>query len=171
MLIISSALSKETLWRDLYSGPDFLRWGGGWTHAARELGGHDFADFCKRHASGQPPNVMAHSHGGNIVACAQRNGTALGNVVLLSCPVHPTRYAFNFENMGKVASVRVKLDLVLLADLAGQHFDDRRICEKILPIYFSHSATDDKAIWEEYELATWVNSVLGQPFLPSTQPF
>jgi len=49
-------------------------------------------------------------------------------------------------------SIRVKLDLVILADGGGQKFNDPRITEKILPIWFDHSATHDPAVWQKYNL-------------------
>ncbi len=46
---------------------------------------------------------------------ASRLGVQMKKLVLLSCPVH-ARYAPNFQRVGKVVSVRTKLDLVILAD-------------------------------------------------------
>jgi hypothetical protein len=58
----------------------------------------------------------------------------------------------DFARTGRVVSIRVKLDLVILADGGGQKFSDPRITERVLPIWFDHSATHDPAVWQKYNL-------------------
>ena len=65
-------------------------------------------------------------------------------------PVHWPKYAPDFNLVGKVVSVRVHLDLVILADRGGQRFYDSRISENVLPLWFDHFATHDPATWETY---------------------
>jgi hypothetical protein len=95
--------------------------------------------------------LITHSHGGSVAMLATQNGLNTGPLVLLSCPVHPI-YMPDFSRTGPVLSIRVKLDLVILADGGGQRFNDPRITEKILPIWFDHSATHDPAVWRRHSL-------------------
>ena len=99
----------------------------------------------------QNPYLLTHSHGGSVAMLATQNGLNTGPLVLLSCPVHSI-YMPDFSRTGRVVSIRVKLDLVILADGGGQKFNDPRITEKILPIWFDHSATHDPAVWQKYNL-------------------
>ena len=81
---------------------------------------------------------------------ANHAGTGVGRLVLLSCPVHWPKYTPDFSAVGKVVSVRVRLDLVILADRGGQRFHDSRIRENVLPIWFDHFATHDPGNWVTY---------------------
>jgi hypothetical protein len=80
-------------------------------------------------------------------------GLNMGELVLLSCPVHVDKYMPNFTSVRKVVSIRVHLDLVILADRGGQRFRHPQIEENILPVWFEHSATHEPAVWEEHNVA------------------
>jgi predicted alpha/beta-hydrolase family hydrolase len=99
-------------------------------------------------------DLYTHSHGGSVAMLANQAGTDVGRMVLLSCPVHRPKYAPDFNHTQKVVSIRVHLDLVILADGGGQRFDDSRIAEHELPIWFDHFATHDPANWQNYAIAT-----------------
>ena len=75
-------------------------------------------------------------------------GLRIGELVLLSCPVHPGLYEPDFSRVTKAVSIRVRLDLVILVDRGGQRFKDARIRENVLPIWFRHDATHDPAVWQ-----------------------
>lgn len=97
---------------------------------------------------------MTHSHGGSVAMLMSWQPSAtFDQLVLLSCPVHPAKYSVNFGKVKKVVSVRVKFDLVLLADGSGSHFSDARYNEHVLPVWFNHSATHDPAIWQQYKVS------------------
>src|SRR6266849_4399848 len=83
---------------------------------------------------------------------ANQAGTTVGHMVLLSCPVHWPKYSPDFNKVGKVVSIRVHLDLVILADRGGQHFPDSRIHENVLPIWFDHFATHEPGVWQRYNV-------------------
>ncbi|HEX7895485.1 MAG TPA: hypothetical protein VF447_14905, partial [Terriglobales bacterium] len=72
--------------------------------------------------------------------------------VLLSCPVHWPKYMPDFDITQKAVSVRVHMDLVILADRGGQKFSDPRIQEHVLPLWFDHFATHDPANWQKYNI-------------------
>jgi hypothetical protein len=48
--------------------------------------------------------------------------------------------------------VRVKWDLVILADGGGQRFEDPKIEEHVLPIWFQHSATHSPDVWRAHRV-------------------
>ena len=81
---------------------------------------------------------------------ATHGGLQAGTLILLSCPVHPSKYFPDFANAARVISIRVRLDLVILADRGGQRFQDPRIEENVLPIWFDHSASRSPDVWREH---------------------
>jgi alpha-beta hydrolase superfamily lysophospholipase len=97
-------------------------------------------------------DLFTHSHGGSVAMLATHNGTAVGRLVLLSCPVHWPKYTPDFARVVKVVSVRVHLDLVILVDGGGQRFTDPRIHENVLPIWFDHFATHDPDVWRREDV-------------------
>ena len=48
------------------------------------------------------------------------------------------------------------MDLVILVDGGGQKFQDPRIEEHVLPIWFDHFATHDPAVWRDHDVGAWV---------------
>lgn len=139
--------------KDLYGQADFFKWSGGWSDGARQDGATTLqAWVTERHEQGL--DLMGHSHGANVILKATDLGLKLGKVVLLSCPVHVDKYFPNFANLGKpVFSVRVKHDLVILADGGGQCFTHPDIREIVLPIWFDHGATHEPKVWQDQDIA------------------
>ena len=88
---------------------------------------------------------------GSVAMLATQGALTVGELVLLSCPVHP-EYAPNFANVSRTVSVRVKWDLVILADGGGQRFEDPGIEEHVLPIWFNHSATHSPDVWATHHV-------------------
>jgi len=146
---------RSTVRPNLYSQPDFFRWSGGYSDAARALAATDLRDWAEaRGLAGL--DLFGHSHGANVVMLATQDGLPAGELILLSCPVHVRKYYPNFELVARVVSIHVRLDLVILADRGGQSFADPRIEEHILPIWFDHQATHDPAVWETYGVPAFV---------------
>lgn len=137
---------------DLYANADAFSWSGIYSPAARAIAATEIQAWLGGHTI-QNPYLLTHSHGGSVAMLATQNGLNTGPLVLLSCPVHSI-YMPDFARTGRVVSIRVKLDLVILADGGGQKFNDPRIREKVLPIWFDHSATHDPAVWQRYNLRT-----------------
>jgi hypothetical protein len=137
---------------NLYGAQDRFEWSGGYSDAARALAGDDLRVWVRQHNL-EGLDLFAHSHGGNVAMLANHAGTTVGRLVLLSCPVHWPKYTPDFSAVAnKVVSVRVHLDLVILADRGGQRFYDNRIQENVLPLWFDHSATHDPGIWVTYNV-------------------
>jgi hypothetical protein len=135
----------------LYGAADRFEWSGGYSDAARGLGGDDLHAWVQQHVL-NGLDVFTHSHGGSVAMLATQAGTQIGKLVLLSCPVHWPKYAPDFALVTKVVSIRVHLDLVILADGGGQRFHDARIQENVLSIWFDHFTTHDPATWEDQNI-------------------
>ena len=138
---------------DLYAAADRFEWSGGYSDAARMLRAQDLQAWASNHSAANPL-IIGHSHGANVIFVASQMGVFMREAVLLSCPVHWPQYAPDFSKVGKLVSVRVRLDLVILADFGGQRFDDPRIAENVLGVWFNHSATHEPAIWQQYAVPT-----------------
>jgi len=136
---------------DLYGAGDRFDWSGGWSDAARALGAADLrAWVAARDLAGL--SLFTHSHGGSVAMLASQDGLVVGDLVMLSCPVHVHKYVPDFSRVSRVVSIRVHLDLVILMDGGGQRFDDPSIEESVLPIWFDHFATHDPAVWQDHDV-------------------
>jgi hypothetical protein len=135
----------------IYGAADRFGWTGGYSDAARSDAGTQLHDWVVAHSL-DGLDLFTHSHGGSVAMLASQAGTRIGRLVLLSCPVHWPKYSPDFTLTGKVVSVRVHMDLVILADRGGQKFSDPRIQENVLPIWFDHFATHDPANWVTYNV-------------------
>ena len=141
----------RTFRSDLYSGNDLFRWTGGYSDGARAQA----AQTLKQWVAGKGfagLDLFAHSHGANAAMLATQLGMRAGKLILLSCPVHPHKYFPEFANTTRVISIRVKLDLVILADRGGQKFKHPKIEENVLPIWFIHSASHDPQVWQDHNV-------------------
>jgi hypothetical protein len=136
---------------DLYSAADRFEWSGGWSDAARALGAADLHAWVDaRGLAGL--DLFTHSHGGSVAMLASQGGLAIGELVMLSCPVHAAEYWPDFSWVGRAVSIRVHMDLVILVDGGGQKFQDPRIDEHVLPIWFDHFATHDPEVWRDHDV-------------------
>jgi hypothetical protein len=135
----------------LYGANDRFGWSGGYSDAARALGGTQLHDWVLAHNL-NGLDLFTHSHGGSVAMLANHAGMDVGCMILLSCPVHWPQYTPDFTRVQHVVSVRVHMDLVILADRGGQRFDDGRIAENVLPVWFNHFATHDPAVWDKYNV-------------------
>jgi hypothetical protein len=141
---------------DLYNKPDRFGWSGVYSDAARAQGAQDLVTWVNNHNE-QGLDLITHSHGGNVAMLATHQGLTIGELVLLSCPVHFPKYAPDFSKITKKAvSIRVHADLVILADLGGQKFNVPQIKENILPIWFNHSASHDLNVWKKYNVPAMI---------------
>jgi len=132
----------------LYGAADRFEWSGGYSDAARALAGNDLHPWVDGHAL-DGLDLIGHSHGGSVIMLANHAGTHIGRMILLSCPVHWPKYTPDFMRVARVISIRVHMDLVILADGGGQRFNHPQIEEHVLPIWFDHSATHDPVNWQQ----------------------
>jgi hypothetical protein len=139
-------------WDAPFGAAGYFGWTGGYSDAARAQGAQDLIQWVAGH-SAAGLDLITHSHGGNLAFLASQSGLQSSEIVALSCPVHFPKYAPNFSNVKKIVSVRVHLDLVILADRGGQRFNDPRIRENVLPVWFDHFATHDPNVWTKHDVA------------------
>jgi len=139
----------------LYGAADRFDWSGGYSDAARALAGNDLHTWVDGHGL-DGLDLIGHSHGGSVIMLANQAGTHIGRMILLSCPVHWPKYTPDFMRVGRVISIRVHLDLVILVDGGGQRFNHPQIEEHVLPIWFDHSATHDPANWQRHNVPAMV---------------
>lgn len=144
----------EGLRPDLYDSADYFRWSGSYSDGGRNQGAQSLAQWVADHnESGL--DLMGHSHGANVMMHATKFGMRAGRLILLSCPVHVNKYLPDFTRVRRpVVSVRVRFDLVILADGGGQRFTHPDIAENVLRVWFDHGATHDPAVWQEHDVAT-----------------
>lgn len=140
-------LLRTSPWSPPYPGADRFAWTGRYSETARALGALDLLAWVDEHdADGL--DVFAHSHGGSVAMLANASTLNVREMVLLSCPVHPAKYFPNFKRVHKVVSIRLKFDLVILADRGGQRFQHPQIEENVLPFWFvKHSDTHEPDVW------------------------
>lgn len=135
----------------LYSAADRFDWSGSYSDAARALGALDLMNWVTTRGLGGL-DLFAHSHGGSVAMLASKAGLNIGRLVLLSCPNHIPKYEPDFSRVGRVVSIRVRMDLVILADRGGQRFNHPQIEENVLPIWFKHSVTHEPRTWIDHDL-------------------
>lgn len=128
----------QPLRSDLYGHSDYFRWEGGYSDYAREVGAYNLTDWVA-HRSLHGIDAITHSHGGNVLMAATQNGTGFSKVIFLSCPVHWATYRPAVGSILTPISIRIRFDLVVLADRANQRFPaNSGIREHLLPIWFTH---------------------------------
>ena len=136
---------------DLYGDNDVFSWSGLYNDSARQLGAQDLINWVEGHDMDGLNHLFAHSHGGSVAMLASKGGLDIKKLVLLSCPVH-SQYMPDFNRVGKVISIRVHCDLVILADRGGQKYRHPEIHERVLPIWFKHSTTHDPDVWQRHNI-------------------
>jgi pimeloyl-ACP methyl ester carboxylesterase len=136
----------------LYSAADRFDWSGLYSDSARDRAALELVGWVTRHRL-DGLDLFTHSHGGSVAMQANRvGGLRVGRLVLLSCPVHWKRYSPDLSLVRKAVSIRVHMDLVILADRGGQRFPARSIPEIVLPIWFKHAVTHEQRTWEKHKL-------------------
>ncbi len=163
LIVHGTFASNETWWQpggdfhsylrtnvrsDLYSAGDRFEWSGGYSDRARDRAAKELRIWVDQHKL-EGLDLFTHSHGGSVAMLANQAGLNIGLLVLLSCPVYVDKYFPNFSRVRKVVSIRVRMDLVILADGGGQRFSDPRIQEHVLPLWFNHFATHDPQVWRQ----------------------
>jgi hypothetical protein len=132
---------------DLYQKNDRFAWSGGYWDQDRADASDQLLTWVNSRSE-QGLSLFAHSHGGSVAMICSQGGLRIGELVLLSCPVHYAKYKPDFTQIGRVVSIRVHLDLIILLDRGGQRFKDSRISENVLPIWFDHTKTHSPEVWQ-----------------------
>ncbi|MGH0030475.1 MAG: hypothetical protein ACQGVC_11840 [Myxococcota bacterium] len=138
---------------DLYAASDRYEWSGGYSDHARAMAAVQLDGWLAAHTIARLARLVAHSHGGNVAMMATHGTTQADQLVLLSCPVHRSKYLPNFGNVGEVVSFQVHMDLVVLADGGRLKFRHPQIRDETIPLWFKHDASHDEDVWDRYRLA------------------
>lgn len=137
---------------DLFLGDDPFGWSGTWKHKARVKAARELEDWILQHKE-TCVNIVAHSHGSNVVFVASNN-TEFGRMILLSTPSHP--HIYSPVNYVSLFSLRVRMDLVVLADGGGNRFPDWTNMREEYFGWFNHSATHDEGRWDSKGVPGWL---------------
>lgn len=171
-VITHGTFSADTTWwrpgGDLYTyldarpevrlnNPSFS-WSGDYSDGARALAAQQLAEWTTNLGLGGV-DLYAHSHGGTVAHLATRRGVRLDLLVLMSWPVHGEWFP-DFAMLRTVIDIRVKMDLVILADRGGQTFDvPPAVRPKVVSHvngWFRHSDPNQPGYWDEHGLVAVV---------------
>jgi hypothetical protein len=129
-------------------------WSGIYSDGARQLAATHLVAWTAGYGL-QAPDFFAHSHGATVANLATVRGQQFDRLVLLSWPVHQEWFP-DFTKVRRILDVRVRMDLVIIADRGGQTFrPPPRYRGKVTSLvngWFDHSDTNDPAYWERYDL-------------------
>jgi pimeloyl-ACP methyl ester carboxylesterase len=138
--------------QDLYADGAAFSWSGAYKTKHRELAAERFALWGADVARGRLRTVFAHSYGGLVALNATAYGLRVDEVVLLSTPVE--NVPIEWRNVGRAVSLRIHMDLVLLAARRRQKFTEN-VDEHYLPGWFwSHADSHDPEVWTAHGCAT-----------------
>ena len=152
--------AEEGLFPHLYVGTDPFKWSGyfsfrAWKEPKMDWNRQQAADSLAwwAHRRLQPsPDLIGHSYGGSLSMMATRAEKKVRGMLLLSPAVHRTCLP-DPANYEQILHVRMKLDLVLLADLSTPwllrslpRVTEVRVQRKGL---IGHSPTHDPRVWRE----------------------
>jgi hypothetical protein len=134
--------------------PSF-KWSGLYSDGARQLAAQQMIEWVADQNL-DTPDLFAHSHGGTVANLATVRGLKLDRLVLLSWPVHAEWFP-DFDNVARIIDVRVRLDLVIIADRGGQTYDPPAAhAGKVVSHvngWFEHGDTHEPDYWRRYGLA------------------
>lgn len=106
---------------DIYSNSDYFEWEGRWSDRGRAVAAKSLLTWIRYHGL-EGCDIVAHSHGGNVVMKAAETGLRLRRVLFLSCPVHWQKYNLLHGNINQAYGARVRFDFVVFADGGAQKF-------------------------------------------------
>jgi len=158
---------EEDVFPHLYKGPDPFKWSGYFnfrlwsdpkTDWERQQAADSLAWWAQRRL-GPHPDLIGHSYGGSLAMMATQAEKSVRGLVLLSPAVHRTCLP-DPAYYERILHVRMKLDLVLLADFSRPgllrslpNVVDRRLKRRGL---VGHAATHDPRVWRETGLTDYV---------------
>jgi hypothetical protein len=136
---------STTISPELYADGQYYSWSGKYSAEHREVAAQRLLDWASPFG-GRLRRVFAHSYGGVIALRAMGLGLEVDELVLLSTPAEEVET--DWTNAGRVCSLRIHLDLVLLAARRRQTFD--------LPVAEFHLARWFVGHGDAHEVSTWL---------------
>jgi len=137
---------RQDVCSHVYSAGMGFAWSGAFKGKHRSVAAKKFADWAATAAGGHLCCVFAHSYGGIIAMMSTAHGVTIDNLVLLSVPAE--RPAVEWRNVTRAVSLRIHMDLALLAARRRQLFTEN-VEEFHLPKWFvNHGDSHDPAVWQ-----------------------
>lgn len=131
-----------------------FRWSGAYSHAQRDLAADDLRDWVVAENLDEP-DWFAHSHGATVAALATQKGQRFSRLVNLAFPVHGD-WLPDPAQVQRIIDVRVRWDLVILADRGGQSLPPGMLTQPHVEMvrhgWFSHSAPREQGFWEKHDI-------------------
>ena len=160
--------AKEKFAADLYSRDDYFRWSGGYHELDRQQGADNLQGWMNKKSNGMARITLAHSYGSEVVLRATSQNPALAPfrsrfTVLLSAPATIPK-GVELGLLGRIVSIRVAFDFVILAARKPQRYRNYEIQELRVPIkpWFGHGATHDPEVWKLLDLDSEIRYELSQ---------
>lgn len=126
-------------------------WSGGYSHSARRADARLLKQWVGNEGLVRP-DFFAHSHGGTVAHLATREGVEFDRLVHMGLPVHGAWFP-DFTKVNRIIDVRVRFDLVIIADRGGQRFRTSAFnIEEHRHGWFDHSSTHELAYWDSHGL-------------------
>lgn len=136
---------KGNVCPDIYSGGMPFNWNGAYRGRHRRIAAERLARWAEDAAGGELCCVYAHSYGGVIALMATAFGVKIETLVLLSVPSE--QVPVEWRNVQRAVSLRIHMDLVLLAARRRQKFTEN-VEENWLPSWFvQHGDSHDPQVW------------------------
>ena len=137
---------KEYVRPDLFSGGNCYSWSGKYNKRDRRIAAERLAFWVEATVGGPLDAVFAHSFGGIVALQATTYGLELSDLILLSVPVDDV--PIEWRNIGRAISLRIHLDLVLLAARRRQCFTEN-VDEHYINHWFrAHGDSHDPSVWQ-----------------------
>ena len=136
---------------DVYD--ESFTWSGGYSHAARSAGAALLSQWIPNEGL-NTPDFFSHSHGGTVAHLATSQGIEFDRMVHMAVPVHG-RWFPDPARFDRLIDIRVRWDLVILADRGGQRFRNTPFQAKIDEHrhgWFNHSAAREPGYWDDHGL-------------------
>lgn len=146
----------DSLVPSLHVHDESFGWSGAYSNVQRSLAADDLVDWVVAQGL-DAPDFFAHSHGATVGNLATQRGLRLGRLVLMGLPVHDD-WLPDLSQVDRVIDVRVRSDLVVLADRGGQRLpramrNHPKVTERRHG-WFSHSATHEPEYWAANDISS-----------------
>jgi hypothetical protein len=142
---------KRRVRPDLFSGRNAFSWSGKYDKKHREVAAERLAGWAEDTVGGSLKTVFAHSYGATIALNATAYGLSMSELVLLSAPVESV--PVEWRHIGRAVSLRIHLDLVLLAARRKQYFAQNVDEHYINHWFWHHADSHDPVVWEDESCA------------------
>lgn len=149
---------------DLHLHDSSFGWTGAWSEPARRAAAFELDDWIVDEGIGVDElDFFGHSHGATVAHLATHlRGRAFRRLIALSWP-HRCEWRPDFDKVGKILDIRVRLDVAIAAERGRQNFDvggaEQAKITTIVKGWFRHSDPRRSDYWQRHglvdELRAW----------------